>query len=75
MNERRRTVVVVPLSSEARAAPPLTIQVKCAGRKVVAVVDQVRAVSKDRLKQRIEDMAPDQLEALEAGLCEILELD
>jgi len=75
INERRRTVVVVPLSSAAQVAPPLTIRVKCAGRKVVAVTDQVRAVSKDRLTQRIEEMAPVELEAIEAGLREILELD
>jgi len=73
-NERRRTVVVIPLSSSAEAAPPLTIHVR-AGQKVVAVIDQVRAVSKERLTRRIEDLPTDQLEAIEAGLRETLELD
>jgi mRNA interferase MazF len=74
-NERRRTVVVIPLSSSAQAAPPLTVRVRCAGRKVVAVIDQVRAIAKERLTQLIEDLPLDQLEAVEAGLREILELD
>lgn len=74
-NERRRTVVVIPLSSSAQAAPPLTVRVRCAGERVVAVIDQVRAVSKERLTRRIEDLPIDQLEAIETGLREILELD
>ncbi len=74
-NERRRTVVVIPLSSSARAAPPLTVRVRCGGKKVVAVIDQVRAISKERLTRLIEDLPIDQLEAIEAGLREILELD
>jgi mRNA interferase MazF len=74
-NERRRTVVVIPLSSSAQVAPPLNVRVKCAGQKVVAVIDQVRAIAKERLARHIEDMPIDQLEAVEAGLREILELD
>jgi mRNA interferase MazF len=75
INERRRTVVVVPLSSSAQAAPPLVVRIGCAGQKVVAVLDQIRAISKERLTRRIEDLPLDQLEAIEAGLREILELD
>jgi mRNA interferase MazF len=74
-NERRRTVVVIPLSSSAQAAPPLTVRVRCGGQKVVAVIDQVRAISKERLRQLIENLPIHQLEAIEAGLREILELD
>jgi mRNA interferase MazF len=74
-NERRRTVVVVPLSSSAHAAPPLTVRVVCDGRKVVAVIDQVRAISKERFARRIGGLPLDQLESVEAGLREILELD
>ena len=42
----RRTVVVVPLSTSAKAHPPITVAVRCEGRSVVAIVDQVRAVAK-----------------------------
>src|ERR1700694_5512926 len=74
INERRRTVVVVPLSSSSKVAPPLTVGVKCSGRPAVDVLDQVRAVAKERLTRRIEDMPRQQLEAVESGLREILEL-
>jgi mRNA interferase MazF len=52
LDERRRTVVVVPLSSTHRAAPPLLVPVVCAGRRAVAVADQIR-VSKERLDHRM----------------------
>ena len=74
-NERRRTVVVIPLSSPTRLAPPLTVRVKCAGRQVVAVIDQLRAIAKERLTKRVEELSPDQLTAIEDGLREVLELD
>lgn len=74
-NERRHTVVVIPLSSSARVAPPLTVRVTCTGRKVVAVIDQVRAIAKERLTRRIEDLPLEQLQTIEGGLREILELD
>jgi len=74
INERRRTVVVIPLSGSSKVAPPLTVAVKCSGRQVVAVLDQVRAVAKERLTRRIEEMPRQQLEAVEGGLREILEL-
>ena len=75
VNERRRTVLVIPLSSTARLAPPLTVRVKCSGRQAVAVIDQLRAIAKERLAKRIEDVSPDQLLAIEDGLREVLELD
>jgi mRNA interferase MazF len=74
INEHRRTVVVVPLSSSSRVAPPLTVGVKCSNRQAVAVLDQVRAIAKERLTQRIEVLPLQQLEAVENGLREILEL-
>jgi mRNA interferase MazF len=74
VNERRRTVVVVPLSSSPRPSPPLLIPVECAGRTVVAVPDQIRAVAKERLKERLGEASRADLEAIEAGVRRILEL-
>ncbi len=75
INERRHTVVVVPLSTTARVAPPLTVRVKCSGRLVVAVIDQVRAVAKERLNELIEALSPEYLRDVEEALRQILELD
>jgi mRNA-degrading endonuclease toxin of MazEF toxin-antitoxin module len=40
----------------------------------VAVVDQIRAVTKERFLQRIETLSTQELRALEDGLRAILEL-
>lgn len=74
LNEYRRTVVVAPLSSSPRANPPLLIPVTCAARAAVVVLDQIRAVTKERLHRRIESIGIQQLSAVEEGLRIILEL-
>jgi mRNA interferase MazF len=75
LNERRRTVVVIPLSSSPHANPPLMVPLSCAGRAAVAVVDQIRAVSKDRLDKRFAAVSPRELEAVEEALRSVLELN
>ncbi len=72
-NERRRTVVVVPLSSSPHAAPPLLVPVRCGDRDVVAVIDQIRAVSKERLDRCMATLSDEHLEAVEQALREVLE--
>jgi mRNA interferase MazF len=75
LNEHRRTVVVVPLSSSPQAAPPVTVSVTCSGKASVAVIDQVRAIAKERLVSVIEKLPAKELESVESALREILELD
>lgn len=74
LNERRLTVVIVPLSSGSQAAPPLLVPVVCAGRRAVAVIDQVRAVTKERFTRRLGELSPEELAAVEDGLRLVLEL-
>jgi mRNA interferase MazF len=74
LNERRRTVVLLPLSSAPQAAPPLLVPVVCAGRHVVAVLDQIRAVTKERLVRRMGEISPSDLTSMEEALRIILEL-
>jgi len=74
VNRLRSTVVVVPLSTNARAHPPITVPVRCQGRDAVAVVDQVRAVAKHRLLTRIEAAAADDLRTVLTALAHILEI-
>jgi mRNA interferase MazF len=74
VNERRRTVVVIPLSSSPQPSPPLLVPVSCAGREAVAVVDQIRAVAKERLEKRLGELTSEHLEAVEQGLRAVLEL-
>ena len=74
INEARRTVVVVPLSSTGKPRLPLTIPLKCLGRQAVAVCDQIRAVDKSRLVEKIETISKDDLLELEKGLRQTLAL-
>ncbi len=74
LNERRRTVIVVPLSSSPKASPPILIPITCEGRHAVAVSDQIRAVSKERLLSRLGVVADEELVVLEDGLRQIMQL-
>lgn len=74
LNRMRQTVVVVPLSTAARAHPPVTVPVRCRGEQAVAVVDQVRAVSRERLVSKIETASEDDVLAVGEALARILEL-
>jgi len=74
LNERRRTVIVVPLSSSPKASPPILIPITCDGCPAVAVSDQIRAVAKERLHSRLGLVADDEMMALEDGLRQIMQL-
>lgn len=74
INQARRTVVVVPLSTSATARPPLVVAVTCVGKSVVAVCDQIRAVDKSRIQDPIGSLSSEDLRRLEDGLRGVLSL-
>jgi mRNA interferase MazF len=74
VNDHRRTVVVIPLSGAPTASPPLKVLLTCEGCPSVAVVDQIRAVTKERFLRRIESVSTQQLRAVEDAVRAILEL-
>jgi mRNA interferase MazF len=74
LNRLRRTVVVVPLSTAAKPYPPITVPVSCQGQSAAAIVDQIRAVAKYRLKSRIEALPAAEMEELCQAVSSILEL-
>jgi mRNA interferase MazF len=74
LNRLRRTVVVVPLSSSAEAHPPVTVPMTCQGASAVAVVDQIRAVGKHRLRSRVEVAASADVSAVAEAVVAILQL-
>jgi mRNA interferase MazF len=61
-------------STSAQAHPPLTVGVTCQGQPAVAVIDQVRAISKDRLVSSVELASEEDVAAVLAALGEILEM-
>jgi mRNA interferase MazF len=74
LNQLRRTVVVIPLSTTAKPHPPVTVMVTCQGQPAVAVIDQIRAVAKHRLQSKLGTMTPADLAAISKALSTILEM-
>jgi mRNA interferase MazF len=57
LNRGRGTVVVVPLSTSAKAHPPIVIPLPSAGPHSVAVCDQLCAADKRRFGKKICDLS------------------
>lgn len=74
INQARQTVVVIPLSTSAKARPPVTVSVFCLGKQVTAVCDQIRTVDKSRLKKLAGSLSEKDLNSLDDGLRQVLSL-
>jgi mRNA interferase MazF len=74
INTARSTVVVIPLSSQAKINPPITVSVTCQTLQVAAVCDQIRSVDKSRLVKQIGQLSTKELERIEDGLRQVLSL-
>lgn len=72
INMARSSIVVVPLSTSAKARPPLTISVTCLEKEVTAVCDQIRTIDKSRLKNPAGNLSVKDMQALDDGLRQIL---
>jgi len=74
LNQRRKTVVVVPLSTSPVVRPPLTVAVSVNGRQGVAVIDQLRATAKERFASRMGHLSEVEMEAISEALKVVLEI-
>jgi len=74
LNQARRMVLVVPLSSPGEMKPPITVRVRCMGQEARAVCDQLRAIDKTRLSGWIEEMGLEDLESISKALKQVLAL-
>jgi len=74
LNRLRKTIVVVPLSTAAKPHPPITLNVTCNGKRVVAVIDQIRAVAKHRLVDKLDTISEPDMDALSQAVATILEI-
>ncbi|MDR3570163.1 MAG: type II toxin-antitoxin system PemK/MazF family toxin [Syntrophobacteraceae bacterium] len=73
INQARRTVLVVPLSSSGSPPhPPITVKVFCMEKSALAVCDQLRAVDKTRLTDWIELMDSKSLDSIGKALQQVL---
>lgn len=66
--------MVVPLSTSAVPRPPIAVAVECFNQSVVAICDQIRIVDKSRLSKLAGKLRPEDLDALDEGLRQVLSL-
>jgi len=74
LNEKRLTVVVVPLSTVGTPRPPLVVAVPSAGDGSNARIDQIRAVDKSRILNAAGKLNRADMEQVEQGLRTVLGL-
>ena len=59
MNRYLNTVIVCPLTSKLHSNWRSRIQIRCAGKEAEIAVDQIRTISKKKLRNRIDVLSPD----------------
>jgi len=64
MNQHLDTVVVCPLTSKLHPQWRSRLQITCAGKEAEIAVDQIRTISKKRLRQRIDQLLATQASQL-----------
>ena len=74
LNEKRLTVVVVPLSTASTPRPPLVVAVPSASIGANARIDQIRAVDKSRILDAVGKLNRADMEQVEQGLRTVLGL-
>jgi len=57
MNKYLETVVVCPLTSKLHSQWRTRLQIACANKKAEIAVDQIRTISKQRLKKKIDTLS------------------
>lgn len=64
---------MVPLSSSPNPPhPPITVKVFCMGKEALAICDQLRAVDKPRLVDRIETVDQKSMESISKAVLQVL---
>jgi mRNA interferase MazF len=73
INQYRKTVVVIPLTTTATApSPPLLIAVPSAGANSKARIEHIRAVDKSRLQRKLGTISSQDMQMIEVALTELL---
>lgn len=71
MNQYLDTVVVCPLTSKLHPKWRSRLQITCAGQEAEIAVDQIRTISKKRLRQRIDQLPATQASQLRRIITEM----
>jgi mRNA interferase MazF len=57
MNRNLETIVVCPLTSKLHPTWRSRLQIDCAGKAAEIAIDQIRTISQQRLKQKIDQLS------------------
>jgi len=71
MNKYLETVVVCPLTSKIHVKWRTRLQISCAGKQSEIAVDQIRTISKKRLKKKIDQLSASQASQLRRIITEM----
>lgn len=71
MNKHLETVVVCPLTSKIHPTWRTRLQINCAGKQAEIAVEQIRTISKTRLKKRIARLSSDESSQLRRIITEM----
>jgi len=71
MNTNLETVVICPLTSKIHPQWRTRLQIDCAGKQAEVAVDQIRAISKKRLREKIDRLSVSQASQLRKIITEM----
>jgi mRNA interferase MazF len=57
MNRNLETIVICPLTSKLHPTWRSRLQIECAGKAAEIALDQIRTISQQRLKQKIDQLS------------------
>jgi mRNA interferase MazF len=72
INKARRTIIAIPLSTQAPEKPPISIKVYLNNINVCAVIDQVRALDKKRFIRYEGELSAHEIKLIDDGLRQVL---
>jgi mRNA interferase MazF len=71
LNAKLRQIGVLPLSTSARALPPVVIAVPSAGASSVALCHQLRTIDKTRIGKHVGELSAADLTAVEHAVRQV----
>lgn len=71
LNKKLRQIGVVPLSTSAKALPPVVVAVPSAGSASVALCHQVRTIDKARIGKTVGELSAADMTAIEHAVRQV----
>jgi mRNA interferase MazF len=71
MNNYLETVVVCPITSKIHLTWRTRLQINCAGKQAEIAVDQIRTISKTRVKKKIDQLSRNEASQLRRIITEM----